>query len=566
MTTQAIALKHRLLFACVLVLAFPIAGHAEDTTKAVRDSVVRATLNQNGTKPFHLKAVIGPSQDRDKDKDLTGEVEYWWVSPMQWKRELRSSHFHQILIANGDKRWEKHEGEYFPEWLQACAAELINPAPLTDDLFQPLKGAEVRHLFGTTYYSWALPSSDGTVQKTMGAGISITDESSLPFTANGFGWDGLFHDYKSFHGRMIARTVASGNPEATAHVTTLEDLGAVPPALFAPDATGWSATPLQTLPISETLLRQNLMKAGAPVWPPVANGPVRGITTTEIVVDTAGNVREIGTVVTDNPALDDAAVAWIRTLHFQPFLSNGAPTQVLSRMTFPFRTNRPGDTEIFDSALSIFEKARQQNFLAARRSKPYVLRAEFSIGIASGKVAQGTYTDTWQSSEQWRREANIEGSHCIRTQNNQKRYLLEDGTDAGKAKFILQALEPIPAIDTFVESDWRISRQDVDGRSLIRVITGYEAPDGKLDPKVRAFWFDDKGSLVKSHILGMDILRDNIEDYDGVPVARLIRVKYEGKLVSIIKVSDISPATDVPPATFSLKGHEWTRAFTDQVR
>jgi hypothetical protein len=33
--------------------------HAEDTVRVVKKAVEHSTLNQNGTKPFHLKANLG---------------------------------------------------------------------------------------------------------------------------------------------------------------------------------------------------------------------------------------------------------------------------------------------------------------------------------------------------------------------------------------------------------------------------------------------------------------------------------------------------------------------------
>jgi len=74
-------------------------SHADDSVKVVKKAAERSTLNQEGTKPFHLKAELAPSRDRGSNR--TGEVEIWWASPTQWKREVRSPEFHQIAILNG---------------------------------------------------------------------------------------------------------------------------------------------------------------------------------------------------------------------------------------------------------------------------------------------------------------------------------------------------------------------------------------------------------------------------------------------------------------------------------
>jgi hypothetical protein len=70
-------------------------GRADDLAKLVKKAVERSTLNQPGTKPFHLKATLALSPSPHKDPNMTGEIEYWWISPSQFKREVRTPGFHQ---------------------------------------------------------------------------------------------------------------------------------------------------------------------------------------------------------------------------------------------------------------------------------------------------------------------------------------------------------------------------------------------------------------------------------------------------------------------------------------
>src|ERR1700733_11702590 len=100
---------------------------SEDMTGRVRKAVERSTLDQPGTKPFHLRAVLAPSFDRDKESHRTGEVEFWWASPTRWRREVRSPEFQQIEVVDGGRDWQKNEGDYFPEWLRVIAVALVKP-------------------------------------------------------------------------------------------------------------------------------------------------------------------------------------------------------------------------------------------------------------------------------------------------------------------------------------------------------------------------------------------------------------------------------------------------------
>ena len=99
---------------CVAAFALSAIAKSKDDATIVRKAVERSTLNQRGTKPFHLKAVLAPSFERDRDSGRTGEVEIWWESPTRYRRELRSPEFHQIDIVDGTREWQKNEGDYFP--------------------------------------------------------------------------------------------------------------------------------------------------------------------------------------------------------------------------------------------------------------------------------------------------------------------------------------------------------------------------------------------------------------------------------------------------------------------
>src|SRR4051794_13125049 len=106
------------------IFVFISAANAENMASKVRKAVERSTLNQPGTKPFHFKAVVAPSFERDKGSARSADIEIWWASPSQWKREIRSPEFHQIEIMNNRHDWQRNEGDYFPEWLRETAVQL----------------------------------------------------------------------------------------------------------------------------------------------------------------------------------------------------------------------------------------------------------------------------------------------------------------------------------------------------------------------------------------------------------------------------------------------------------
>jgi hypothetical protein len=559
-------MRQRVLLAALALIAVISVPALADDAGRVRKAIERSTLDQPGTNPFHLKAVLAPTRERDRDSGRTGEVEIWWESPTRFRQELRSPGFHRIEIVDGEHHWQKNEGDLYPEWLRQTAVALVRPIPDLDRVLQDVKGADVKRLMGSTYFQWQIMSTDGKVQKGMGASVALNDSSGLLFYAGGFGWGAEYKDYQKFHSRMVGRTVAVGSPEVTAKVSVLEDLRDTPPGFFDAQSAGPSVNPVDIVLMDEPSTRKNLI-AGPPVqWPAIKDGPFEGSLTTTVLIDRTGKVRDVGPVIIDNLALRDEATRIVAGMQFQPFLLNGQPVEVLSRITMPFKSSRPEGAATFDTAKNYFERGRQLGFLAASAKVPYHLKADFEIATAPGKTEKGEYEDTWTSDGQWHREARMGDSRYVRTRNGDKRYQLAEGKEAPLLQFIVKVMEPIPALDTFYEGDWKIRQDTVNGVKTVRVLTGYETPEGKFDNNVRAYWFDESGQLIRTHFAGIDTLRSDFQDYSGIKIARRIDGFRNGARGLRIAVTQASAPSSLSPGMFEVPGHKWERAFTDEVR
>ncbi|HEY6375603.1 MAG TPA: hypothetical protein VIX90_08770 [Edaphobacter sp.] len=558
------------LSALCLSTLYAVQTHAKDLRGSVKKAIEKSTLDQPGTKPFHLKATYSPSNERDKDSHRVGEIEIWWQSPTKWRREVRSPEFHQIEIVDGAHQWQKNEGDYFPDWLRELAQAIVRPVPLsTDVLLQRVKTAEVKHMpiVKQTNIEWDKTVGFGDEQNNGKGHIALMDDTGLLFYTGGSGWDGLYHDFNDFHGLMIARTVAAGYVEVTAKIGVLENLGNIPADFFDTNAPGGDAQPIETAVLDETELRQNLLPGKPFSWPPLAQGPLEGVVWTQVVLDRTGKIREMIPPISDNAGLKDAAEQQFRTLQFRPVLRNGVPVQAIGRFAVPFKTLRPAGVESFDSARSYFDHGRKLSCLGEGASAPYILHAEFQAASSKGTVETGRYEDTWVSETQWKREVWFGSSHLVRSQNGEKHYLLSEGPEAGVLRFVMMMVEPIPASDTMTESDWRIRRDTADTVKTIRVFRGPEGPNGELEPgKSQGYWFDEGGQLVRTYTSGMEIRPLNQENYAGVQMARRIDVLKDGKLSMRFLVKDIQPVDRSVAKAFVLKGHEWQRAFTAETR
>jgi hypothetical protein len=54
--------------------------------------------------------------------------------------------------------------------------------------------------------------------------------------------------------------------------------------------------------------------------------------------------------------------------------------------------------------------------------------------------------------------------------------------------------------------------------------------------------------------------------FENSQVAHRIEVRRDGVVDMVIQVADVSSANSIDESLFEVHGHEWTRAFTDEVR
>lgn len=550
-----------------LFIVPPLSASGADWRDQVRSAIEKSTLNQPGTPPFHLRAELSPYRPGIEPAYLTGTIEIWWVSPTQWKREIRTPQFHQFAIMNDGKEWQQNDGDYFPEWLREITDDLLNPVPDLDRVLDESGGAS----------NWQSFSTDGSVRKSVGCGLSA---SGLLTFGTCTGWGGEFSDFEEFGNRIIARTINGGDPQATARINVLETLDPTSVSLTPPPDIP-SSPLIHTVMLDEVALRKNLEPGPPPQWPAIQDGPLDGLlTTTYVLVDRIGAVRDVGMILSDNPKLNDAAKQFISGLHFKPFVVDGQPVQVVSRITMPFKTVRPAGSETFDSVRNYFENGRKITSPAFSGGKPYVLHATIQVFTQSG-VVQGEYTDTWKTNNEWKREVKIGQSYFARSRDLGKYYRLMNCADPvlpqglksaaaaslSIAGFVLDAIEPIPPTDDFYEADWRVRRDNVDGVSTIRVSSGEEPQNGAAcDPENEyAFWFDAEGRVIR-FCENVDVRYSDFVSFNGAQVAQRMSVLDGAKTLLSIHIDEMRPLDpDISNQNFDLPSTPRDQSFTTAI-
>jgi len=317
-------------------------ANAEDLLKLADKAAKKSTLDQPGTHPFHLRATVAPSFERDKASNRTGEIEIWWKAPGEYRRELHAPGFHQVEIVSGERLWQKNEGEYMPEWLDAVARALLHPLPSESAVMHGEPPELKKTMFGSTYLNWEKPlPMDMQLSKQV---VAVTDATGLLFYDGGLGWGALFKDYANFHGRDVPRTVTHGSPEVTAKVVVMEDLPTVPSGWFDASAPDSDPRPIALITVDTTDLSADLTDpAPALVWPDPPNTRASGVIWTDLVIDRDGHIREPFRTISDNPALNDFMHDYLAGLHFKPVIRDGQPVEVIRHVVLHFDLGKPAE-------------------------------------------------------------------------------------------------------------------------------------------------------------------------------------------------------------------------------
>ena len=70
----------------------------------------------------------------------------------------------------------------------------------------------------------------------------------------------------------------------------------------------------------------------------------------------------------------------------------------------------------------------------------------------------------------------------------------------------------------------------------------------------------------RNNFQGLEARRSDFQPFGDTQVAHRIVVRQDGRIGLIIQLTGMSKPDAISDNTFELRGHDWTRAFTDQVR
>lgn len=301
------------------------------------------TLTAPGAVPFHLKAAITVKQH----PKYQAVIEEDWISPQKWHRTIKSSLFSQTIIVNGDKQYEKNEGEYFPVGLQTLSEALVRPIP--DRLQAALNQSKVK----LDLYGGALPKTnicDSDLHKTgtppkQGAILSEICFSGSPSSISVIRipfYDVQLEDRQAFGKLSIARHLIAGENESMewdAQVTELTTIMDVNESLFAAPENTPEERRFKVFLVPEEDFRNHFKNIPEELILPVTKGENQsGVVTVFLSIDKDVYVAEAWTEGNGNPEISEAASQEVSTWGLGKAKNADQMVQVETVLTIPYKT------------------------------------------------------------------------------------------------------------------------------------------------------------------------------------------------------------------------------------
>jgi len=294
-------------------------------------------LTLGDLQPWHLKATFTVLDDQGKTTDQ-GTFEEFWAGPTKDKQVYSTPTFSQTDYRTPDGLFRSATTGFPPSIAVDARREFISPMPTPADVAHQTYELENRDA-GPTKLSClkisGLPANPGLSY------CLARDEPFLRLNILGFASLQVLHNrILSFNGHYIAGDldfIRSSKHIGTAHLETLESLGPIDEALFAPSPDA-KLVP-RRIQISAGVAVGLLESRKAPAYPPSALAArISGTVVLETLIDVDGAIKELH-VIQGPPELQQAALDAVRTWRYRPYILNGEPVEVRTTINVVFTLN-----------------------------------------------------------------------------------------------------------------------------------------------------------------------------------------------------------------------------------
>ncbi len=404
------------VLSAVIIGSLPVRAQERMTLADVAQlASANSTLTTPGSSPFRLKAVV--SEAARPESSYRAEIEEYWVSPNKWKRTVSSPDFSQTIVVNGDRYFERTNGDYSPQWLRELLIALFEPLPMLEvlkktklDIAAPSGAPGSR-----SCARFASRVGSAPIQNSVFSVFCFTGTSPTVISVVTPGYTVEFEDYKRFGTKQVAWRLTS-EPEPglslQARIVDLSLLQNPDESLFAVAEVTPSSARLKVVRMTDPVAANLVTESPAIQWPAVRSGKTSGALSLYVGVDRKGQVREVWPLSSDNPAMDDSARTQVRAWKFRPAVIEGIPAQFDTILTLGFESNIKDAVHVLTNveARKLAEQVVEPRFNpgASSKGKEITVRvsvaADGSIRSTSNpnKVDTGLFLAAMNAVRQWK--------------------------------------------------------------------------------------------------------------------------------------------------------------------
>ena len=553
------------LFSVVALTISALSLSANSDSSQFQQSLLKASQMSSLTLldsiPFHLKLSASETYSIDPQNNKA-EIEIWWAAPDKWRREIKSPPFSQTAVRNGTLYYESNTTDYLPFWIHELIQESTDPVPVEQLKNEPVElnrancgewesnyTAESEQI--GVHHSICF-NTDGTLGKVSAPTVSANLEK-----------------YESFGKKRVPRAIKvwPGNrAEVLGVVTQLENLTQDDSLFVITHETGFDSR-LRFVSVPESTLDAYKLSTPPPSWPILHNFPAIGSLTINVKLDREGNVRELGSPISRNVAVNDAAAAQIKTWKFKPYPDETHAVEVDTYLTLHFDSKvrllgGDGNRYATENFFQRIARARRLSDPRIPGSAPFHLHASFLTADNSS----GTYEEFWLSPTRWRRQVQLGTVSVVQAQLGNRLFTKNSGSPFTPKliHFFLDSLDiPFPRTDgSFIEGDWGHSAVLFEGVDMVRVARG-QVDERNRPITGQAYWFDSNDLLHASYWDPKTTSYRHFQQWNDKMVPRSIELTQKDALLMVTTIDLLEPPPQSLADSFFLLDGVQPQLITD---
>jgi TonB family protein len=328
----------------LLVLTFAHADNSAVLLERLRQAEVSSSLDTEDLKPWHLKLSVQIVGAKGQPAEQ-GDIEEWRTSPTDFQIAYTFPSYTAVEVRNKVSSSRTKDVGSPPFLLRLLLDQVVHPMPRSVDIEGTVPDLR-KESFGKVPLECIMLDQKIKTVASPPFGLFPTycfdpGETSLRFSYN-FGSQMIIRNAVGrFQMRKVAtdiRVIENKLDLATAHVSVLESNASITP----PPIESNSLSVLDpAVNVGAGVMAGYKIGGTNPIYPDGAkNRHVSGSVVIGALIGTDGHIHSMNLISVPDPELAISALTAVQTWTYTPYLLNGKPTEVNTKITVNFSFSR----------------------------------------------------------------------------------------------------------------------------------------------------------------------------------------------------------------------------------